>query len=326
MFDFTLLGSLSVHSLEIWAYVAAGIMLVVGFATPSVGARVLSAKLRERQQFFERRVGDYKSFVAKEGRAPQTSGALDRDEADLACWAASMNKQASALCLERSQVRALTDAGVLAFAEERIQVVLESSKEDGSDEEEYSLVVKPWMSVVFAALLSICALLVSALGANPVALVLGCLLIAVVGVCVVCDLKTMSIPYQLAYAAYPVALAFAVAARWPNVLASLIGGVACMVLLQLVFAACNRLLMLHGSIKGLGSGDMRLIPAIALSGGGLGSIVGFAASAVVMAVYAVFQMLSQGKGLKSYVPMAPGLFAWVVVGVAVNAGLGSIAG
>lgn len=325
-FGIAKLAALSLGTIEMWAYPIIAFAAVLGFAAPFVSARVLSAKMRERHSFFERRVREYAEFCDKEHRAPALTQGVERYEADLARWASSVVGQAVALKLEKGQVCTLVDAGVLKRSDERIKAILAGSCDDGSVDAGFDFRPKGWMCGLTAALVCADSLVLAALGANPVVLALGCLLAFALCLCTICDLKTMTIPYQIAYAIYPLALAIAINAQWPNVAGSLIGGIAFLVVLQLIFSMLNKVLAWRGRPKGVSAGDMRLIPAIALAGGGAGTVVGFVAMAVVMAFYAGTLMIFKGRGLKSYVPMAPGLFAWAVVGVAVNAGLGSFAG
>ena len=140
----------------------------------------------------------------------------------------------------------------------------------------------------------------------------------------VCDCKAYIIPWQLSYACYPLAAAFAVAASWPDPLPGLGWGLFACVAMYVLFFATNKIVaVVFGNRQGLGGGDMRLIPAIAISGCGFGSLAGFVVMALAMLLVTVIAMVREGDGFKSYVPMAPGLMAWTATGCAVAAGLGA---
>lgn len=302
------------------AFAAAGV--AAGVAVPFAGRAMLSMKLKESDGFFDRRLREYMEFERDHNRAPSMVGQPDEYERDLCAWMVYVKKKAADGQLDADQTRRLADAGVLSGDAERFEMLVERSKPAGSRKETFNLAVKPWMCVVSALVGGAAMLAAACVGASIPSLLLMLALLVCVGTCMVVDCKAYIIPYQLSYAAYPLALAFAVSACWPDWHGVAFGALAALVV-SLVFVVCNKLLKMRGNIMGVGGGDMRLLPAIAIAGCGFGSGAGFVAMVAVMGVTAVFAVAFGGKGMKSYLPMAPGLLTWLAAGCVVAAGLGA---
>lgn len=296
--------------------------VAAGVAVPFAGRAMLAMKLKESDGFFDRRLREYMEFERDHNRAPSMVGQPDEYERDLCNWMVYVKKKAADGQLDADLVQRLADAGVLSGDAERKQMLVERSKPAYSRKETYSLSVKPWMCAVSALVGGAAMLAAACVGASIPCLLLMLALLVCVGVCMVVDCKAYIIPYQLSYAAYPLAIAFAALAQHPW-WSGLVWGGAAALLIAVLFKACNMVLNMRGNIMGVGGGDMRLLPAIAIAGCGFGSAAGFVAMALVMGVVAVLAMIFGGKGMKSYLPMAPGLLTWLITGCVVAAGLGA---
>lgn len=315
-------GTIAVSAPDAVGIVFAVAGVAAGVAVPFAGRAMLAMKLKESDGFFDRRLREYCEFEDDHNRQPSMVGQPDEYERDLCNWMVYVKKKAADGQLDADQVQRLADAGVLSGDAERKQMLVERSKPAYSRKETYNLGVKPWMCVVSALVGGVAMLAAACVGASIPCLLLMLALLVCMGTCMVCDCRAYIIPYQLSYVAYPLAIAFAALAQHPWWSGLVWGGAAALVV-SLVFVVCNKLLKMRGNIMGVGGGDMRLLPAIAIAGCGFGSAAGFVAMVAVMGVTAVFAVAFGGKGMKSYLPMAPGLLTWLSVGCVVAAGLGA---
>lgn len=315
-------GTISLSAPDAAGIVFGCLGVAAGVAVPFAGRAMLAMKLKESEGFFERRLAEFCEFENDHNRLPSMVGQPDEYERDLCNWMVYVKKKAADGQLDADQVQRLADGGVLSGDAARHQMLVEHSKSAYSRRETYNLAVKPWMCVVSALVGGAAMLAGAAVGASIPSLLLCLALLVTVGTCMVCDCRAYIIPYQLSYAAYPLAIAFAVLAQHPWWQGLLWGSAAALVTAA-IFMVCNKLLNIRGNIMGVGGGDMRLLPAIAIAGCGFGSAAGFVAMVAVMGVTAVFAVAFGGKGMKSYLPMAPGLLTWLVVGCVVACGLGA---
>lgn len=153
-------------------------------------------------------------------------------------------------------------------------------------------------------------------GVSPWAAIPAVVLLAITLILVLCDVRTKTLPWQLcALAAVPsIALALVV---WG------FGGfaqcAAAAAVMTLALGAISYVAGAFGLDGGIGRGDMRIIPWLVLPLGANAAIWGALACFAVMLVGAAAKLVVKKASFGDYVPMAPGLLAWLAVGMAAMA-------
>ncbi len=144
----------------------------------------------------------------------------------------------------------------------------------------------------------------------------ACLAFSFGGVCMagllICDIRTRVLPTELV----AFFLVFAVAFRLtvdslPELLE--ISVYACAIAGFCVLVNC--VYRWAGKGEALGMGDIRCIVPLVIFSGAEGALCGMLACALVMGVIACAQVLLRRAVLSEHVPMAPGLAAWLLVGM-----------
>jgi Flp pilus assembly protein protease CpaA len=144
------------------------------------------------------------------------------------------------------------------------------------------------------------------------------------GAICVCDIRAKTMPTKLTLLLTLMGVIY-IACGWEinDIPLTLIAAAVCV----LVFKAADWLMRkINGN--GVGGGDVKLLPAVALFSGIPGFLVGLVAAAIVLAVYAIANIIfDKIKGnkkrarevLASEVPMGPAFCAWLAVGILVIA-------
>lgn len=141
-----------------------------------------------------------------------------------------------------------------------------------------------------------------------VALELVCLFLMLV--VLLCDLKARIIPRELCAC---IAALGGLSLYLRHGLSALAGGVVAAIVIEaivLVTSLCARAI---GPEDALGAGDLKLIAALCVCSGLEGSFTGALCCSLFMACCAAVS-IALGKGKSGYLPLAPGLFIWFVVG------------
>lgn len=147
---------------------------------------------------------------------------------------------------------------------------------------------------------------------HPVAVVVGCLAAFLMESMMLTDIKARIIPVELTGAFAACAVVFAlVVGSVEGLCASLAVGVGVLVLLVLADALSRRL----GGRVGVGMGDKRLAPCIAVLSGVRGTVYGFAAASLLAFLFALFILAVKRGDRTSTIPYAPGLALWCYVGL-----------
>lgn len=130
----------------------------------------------------------------------------------------------------------------------------------------------------------------------------------------VCDIDARIIPWELSLAASVFGLLFSLVEYGTSELALSLGLAFC----ALGTLETARILARRcGRPEPIGAGDLRLLPALFLFCGCLGSIYGAFAASVVMGLWAIaFLIRNRSRDVPHALPMAPGLSIWFLVGIA----------
>ena len=130
-----------------------------------------------------------------------------------------------------------------------------------------------------------------------------------------CDLKARIIPYQLCWAYAATSVVWVILLKpVTEVVVSLCVAVAVAVVLWIVERAAYAIT----GASAIGAGDRRLAPIIAFQTGANALLAGLLTMSLVGAFMAV-RAIAHGGTRKTYIPFAPALYAWVAVGIVINA-------
>ena len=145
----------------------------------------------------------------------------------------------------------------------------------------------------------------------PLLCLLATLGAACMGVAMLCDLVARIIPWEVSAALLVLGTVFVLAQtggvlplELPALAGALVGGAAVM------NWGARRL----GKPQPLGSGDVRLLPALCLFSGFQGSFTGMFACSLAMGAAAI-AILLRHKAIDAHVPMMPGFVVWYCVGL-----------
>ena len=285
-------------------------------AVPATGA-LLKAKLAEKDALWEENLDNWLATRAVDGGSPRAEQSLRRT-AD--AWAVRQGLQVGGRKLTREKTARLAEAGIVALAADRLAEA--SPKTDAEEAAEYALPrTAAWTAL--AALCGALAALAACAQPNPAAAALTWLGGWAMAIALMCDARARLLPLQCCAAVGLLGLAAQLAGSGPTVLPGCLGAFAVAAL------ACwivNRAFAVLARYAAVGAGDARMMAALGLATSMPGAAAGFAASAAVQAAVALAQAargrLSGGGArgaLKAYVPMAPGLAAWWVVGITAQA-------
>ena len=128
----------------------------------------------------------------------------------------------------------------------------------------------------------------------------------------VCDLDMRIIPWELSLAASVFGLLFSLVEYGASELVLSLGLAFCTLGALEAFRILARRC---GRPEPIGTGDLRLLPALFLFCGCSGSIYGAFAASAVMGLWAIaFLMKNRSRDVPHALPMAPGLSIWFLVG------------
>lgn len=145
----------------------------------------------------------------------------------------------------------------------------------------------------------------------PLLCLLATLGAACMGVALLCDLVARIIPWEVSAALLVLGAVFVLAQT---------GGVLPLELLALAGALVGGAAVMNwgarrlGKPQPLGSGDVRLLPALCLFSGFQGSFAGMFACSLAMGAAAIVILLRR-KAIDAHVPMMPGFVVWYCVGL-----------
>lgn len=274
-------------------------------ALPSAVDAVLKWKRKLIKRAFDSKIS--RAAKVKAGKLEEMDAA---EAASAAKWAEAMVKQEQLGKVEPWMARQLEEVGVIEEARDDSCYLPES---DGK----WSFKAGFGMKTV------LCAAGVFAMGAvcSPIVtmevtpwIVLPALaLLGLVAALLLCDLKTKTFPWQLCAAcAVPSAVLTLLTWGWPTSAAC--AGVA--LAATAFFWGVSKLTGLFGLQGGVGAGDLRLIPWIAMPLGLNGCLYGLFTCLAVMLAGSIGSLIARKAGFGDYLPMGPGLLAWFVIGSA----------
>lgn len=275
---------------------------------------LLRHKARAMDAYWERMRSELEPYV--------DGGRIDGScPAELVDWAVRQRAQVGGRKLAREQAEALKGMGLVCESAETGS--LPSAEEaraayrlDATAATRAACALACAAMPAAAAAMSAVGMLGAQLSCPAGALVLGAAAWAAMCAILACDIRAKLIPWQLCAALMALACMFALCGpsdggpAWQNLLAGLLLG-------ALAYAACkgvNGAMRFLTGAGAIGQGDLRLMPALCALCGLHGSLAGFAAATALMLALAVVA-LARGATRRDYIPYAPGLAAWALVGM-----------
>lgn len=262
---------------------------------------ILSSKKKELDSYFEEQINSYTAFVSEHGHKPSLNAS--GDELNLARWAKAMSKQYQTKRLTKQRAAQLIDTGIV---EADTQSENDSSF-SGFLSANYNLPARISWYIALALLFSLPVGALLAFSTNYPAIAFATLGIIVGVVIIACDIRAKVIPWQLCVVSFVCAFEFQF---FTNTWQGLFDGAICAVLATFAFS------LIAGIFKGgIGAGDLRFIPSVAFFGGLSAFIYGLLTCAVIGLVMALYAILINKKDRKAFLPMAPALYGWLVIGI-----------
>lgn len=274
-------------------------------ALPSAVDAVLKWKRKLIKRAFESKIS--RAAKIKAGKLEDMDAA---EAASAAKWAEAMVKQEQLGKVEPWMARELQEVGIIDEAREDKDYLPES---DGKWNFKAGFGTKTAIGVagVFA-MGAVCSPIV-AMGATPWIVLPAMALLALVAALVLCDLKTKTFPWQLCAACSVPSIALTLLLwGWPESATCAAVALAATVF----FWGVSKFTALFGLQGGVGAGDLRLIPWIAMPLGLNGCLYGLFACLAVMLAGSIGSLVARKAGFGDYLPMGPGLLAWFVIGAA----------
>lgn len=240
----------------------------------------------------------------------------DRQGQELVAWARRQEQAVEAGALDARQVARLREACILRPpAPGAPDLRLEGAPAPQELAQRYRFRPGAAVRVACGALLAVGAFACT-LFASPVAVVAGCLALLLMEVMMLTDLKVKLIPIELTCAFAVCSVTFALAVGSLRGFAAGAAAGAGILVLLMVADGVSRLL---GGRTGVGMGDKRLVPFIAILSGFAGTLYGFAAASALAFLFAVLTLAFKRGTRTSTVPYAPGLALWCYVGLFMQA-------
>lgn len=285
------------------------IAFVLGYAiVPNATKELLVYKYDEINRRWNESLEGYANHMRFVCRKPTFDG--ERVEKGLAQWGARQVVLVNGGKLSYEKICALRNAGVIGTqARSRDPTSALSEREV---EMSYRLNCTIPMRIACALGLSATALAASLCNVNPV----GCTSALVAGMAMeatfLCDMQARIIPWQLTLSFGLASMLFALSVGG---LQGLLTSLAVAFAMYLLLAVANSIMQHLNGSPAIGDGDLRFIPMICLFSGLAGTFWGFIGASIVMGLIAVVAVAFKGGTRKSYIPYAPGLSCWFVIGL-----------
>lgn len=295
-----------------------------GIGMPSAADKILKYKREKMLEYWDAMFAEAEKAVV-DGKVPEGT------DKDLVDWATRQVTQVGGRKLTREQTEKLKSIGLV-----RAEVDTEGLPTLEEEAAKYAfgqgMAQRAACALLCAAMPALAAAGCLAGLVDPAAmtwcagaLAFGIAAWLAMALILTCDIKAKLIPWQLCLALGILAAGFAVCGKAPTLQpwASLgvLGNLACGGVLGVaVYIACKAVNGLMRALTGagaIGMGDLRLMPMLCVLCGLHGSIAGFCAASATMLVIAVVA-LARGANRHSYVPYAPGLAVWALVGECVQ--------
>lgn len=232
----------------------------------------------------------------------------DKEGRELYSWAQRQVRAAKAAALDAEQVKELIEAQVIDPAE--AQGLLRDAPDQTALSGRYCF--HPGLFARAACGLFLAAgFALAASFSSPTAAASAAAAVSLMECIALTDLRVKLIPIELTCGFALAAAVFAASVSLPE-LAQSAAAALCVLGVLLVANSISRM---AGGRTGVGMGDIRLAPFIALLSGATGTVYGFAAASVLALALALFILAAKKGNRASTVPYAPGLALWCYVGL-----------
>lgn len=237
---------------------------------------------------------------------------LSSEEEALRQWAIRQRRAVTCRTLDQEQVVALRKAHIIAPPQDwDDDKDFDESPSVALTDELYTF--EPgFVQRTLCGLVLAFAALICSIASNPAIALSGFAAVALMEVMMITDLRVKLIPFETTAVFWVFALIFGlVSGPLIDFGYGLLAGFAILFVLMLADFLCRAL----GGTVGVGMGDLRLLPAIAIFSGLWGTVVGFIAASILSLFMALYVLIFKHGNRKSTIPYAPGLCLWCVVGL-----------
>ena len=282
---------------------------IIGFFTlPVICDRLLKHKRQEITESFERNLASYKYVQENKPHVPE------KRITAVSKWAEIQVNQNKMGKLEPWMANKLAESGIIdrVFDEEHyVKIDTDKWSFDATHIDKFLCGLLCFFSAFVINLPVLLCPYFSVASHQGLACLFATLLMLCIVLIVLCDKRVMIIPYQVCLASIPLSILCAfINVGFEGIFSSII---TTLVITGLLYSI-SLIFSIFGIKGSIGAGDIRIIPWICLACGMTGSIAGLIACFVFLALQAIFLLIRKKGNRKTYLPMAPGLLIWLIVG------------